>query len=75
MHANSFLHQSEHSSYTHFLFVSRIYRLSAEEEADMMAAAPPTKKYKQKKAAGAASSGGTFSFHPEDEHLQKVCLN
>jgi hypothetical protein len=38
----------------------------------MMTVAPPTKKHKQKKATLAPSNGGTFSFHPEDEYLQKV---
>jgi hypothetical protein len=38
----------------------------------MVVAAPPTKKQKQKKAPAAATGGGTFSFHPEDESLQKV---
>jgi hypothetical protein len=57
--------------YTHLLFLSRIYRLTAEEEADLVAATPPNKKRKQR-AGQQSAGGGTFSFHPEDEYVQKV---
>jgi hypothetical protein len=64
--------------YTHFLFVSRIYRLTSEEQEVLMATAPAPKKKKQKATTGAPGAptpntgSGTFSFHPEDEYIQKV---
>lgn len=63
--------QAKGDTYTHLLFLSRIYRLTAEEEADLMAATPATKKRKQR-AGQQPAGGGTFSFHPEDEYVQKV---
>jgi protein BCP1 len=63
--------------YTHLLFVSRIYRLTQEEQDALLATAPTPKKKKAKNAAFAKTptpntGAGTFSFHPEDEYVQKV---
>ncbi|KAI0075925.1 hypothetical protein K474DRAFT_1663691 [Panus rudis PR-1116 ss-1] len=54
--------------FTHFILISRIYRLSAEEAAELEARAPRTKRHK---GALPTSGGGVFSFHPEDEVISK----
>ncbi|KAM5542148.1 hypothetical protein V8D89_004021, partial [Ganoderma adspersum] len=46
---------------THFVIISRIYRLTAEEAADLQAAAPPTKRQKRSNPPPVA---GVYSFHP-----------
>jgi hypothetical protein len=40
---------------------------------------PPAKRPKKKKTVDSVSNEGgkttTFSFHPEDEHIQNVCIS
>lgn len=73
-HAVSFSPQNQNEPYnfSHLLIISRIYRLTPEEEAELQGPAPRTKRQKQA-APQQASSGGIYPFHPEDEHIQKVC--
>ncbi|KAJ3485130.1 hypothetical protein NLI96_g5186 [Meripilus lineatus] len=54
--------------FTHLVFVTRVYRLSAEEAAELHSATPRTKR---NKGISAPQGGGVFSFHPEDELIQK----
>ena len=61
--------QNEPYDFKHFVIISRIYRLTAEEAADLQAAAPPTKRQKQSDPPPAA---GVYSFHPEDELIRRV---
>ncbi|CAL1696988.1 unnamed protein product [Somion occarium] len=58
--------------FTHFLFISRIYRLSPEEAAELHARAPRTKRHK---GVPPPTAGGVFSFHPEDEVIQKFATH
>lgn len=65
------------SPYTHFLFISRIYRLTADEQEALLATTSAPKRKKQKSNAPANgptvnTGSGTFSFHPEDEYIQKA---
>ncbi|THH17141.1 hypothetical protein EW146_g3611 [Bondarzewia mesenterica] len=60
--------------FTHFLIFSRTYRLSPEEEAEMQAAAPQAKRHRSS-APTQSSAGGVFSFHHEDEYIQKFALH
>ncbi|KAL5518439.1 BCP1 [Sanghuangporus vaninii] len=74
--------------FTHYLFLTRTYRLTPQQAAELQQAesARPTKKRKgklamQASADGAANANGsgsrsageraTYSFHPEDEYIQK----
>ncbi|EMD41510.1 hypothetical protein CERSUDRAFT_101946 [Gelatoporia subvermispora B] len=61
--------------FTHLLFISRIYRLTPEEEAEMQEAAPRNKRQKQSAPAPAPSTPGVYSFHSEDEDIQKIALH
>ena len=61
--------QNEPYRFTHLVFVTRVYRLSAEEAAELHSATPRTKR---NKGISAPQGGGVFSFHPEDEQIQKV---
>jgi len=60
--------------FSHFVIVTRTYMLSPEDEAEL-ASNPPPKKAKQSNAkpllGNASGTGGIFSFHPEDECIQK----
>lgn len=62
--------KNEPYRFTHLLFISRVYRLSAEEAAELHASKPRTKRNKGSSAP--TSGGGVFSFHPEDEQIQQV---
>ncbi|KAH9949480.1 p21-C-terminal region-binding protein-domain-containing protein [Amylocystis lapponica] len=66
------LDENEPYNFTHFLFLSRIYRLSPEEEAEMQAPVPRTKRRKQ---AVAAPPSGVYPFHPEDELIRRVATH
>lgn len=55
--------------FTHLLFITRVYRLSAEEAADLHASAPRTKR---NKGSSTPLGGGVFPFHPEDEQIRKL---
>ncbi|KAF9221313.1 hypothetical protein BS17DRAFT_797279 [Gyrodon lividus] len=56
--------------FTHYLFISRVYRLSPEEEEIITAAQRNSKRYK---SAGNSQMGrskdGIYGFHPEDEEI------
>ncbi|TFY60053.1 hypothetical protein EVJ58_g5386 [Rhodofomes roseus] len=64
------LDDNEPYNFTHLLVMSRIYRLSPEEEAELQGPAPRSKR--QKQIAQQPSSGGVYPFHPEDEQIQKA---
>ncbi|KAI6002634.1 p21-C-terminal region-binding protein-domain-containing protein [Pisolithus orientalis] len=59
-------------NFTHYLFISRVYRLTPEEEEAMAAAQRNSKRYK---SAGGSELGrsrdGVYGFHPEDEEIMK----
>ncbi|KAI0791666.1 p21-C-terminal region-binding protein-domain-containing protein [Abortiporus biennis] len=61
------LDDNEPYRFSHLLFISRIYRLSSEEAAELQARSPR----KQQENATA----GVFSFHPEDEYIQKFATH
>ncbi|TFY81800.1 hypothetical protein EWM64_g2214 [Hericium alpestre] len=63
--------ENEPYHFTHFLLISRTYRLSAEEEAEMQATAPQTKRQRNS-APISSSGGGVHSFHHEDDLIQKA---
>ncbi|KAG8911033.1 Mss4p nuclear export [Tulasnella sp. 408] len=79
-------HQDEPYNFTHYVILSRLYRLSAadvaslNDEADaeaMSAASPKPKKKKKRKSVKSTEEEesfqpGTFSFHLEDDVIQKV---
>ena len=64
-----FSRQNEPYDFKHLLIISRIYRLSAEEAAELQAASPRTKRQKQSAPPPAA---GVFPFHPEDDIIRRV---
>ncbi|KAL5534773.1 hypothetical protein ACEPAG_1237 [Sanghuangporus baumii] len=66
--------------FTHYLFLTRTYRLTPQQAAELQQAesARPAKKRKGKLAMQARADGSangseraTYSFHPEDEYIQK----
>jgi len=61
------LDDNEPYRFSHLLFISRTYRLSAEQAQELQ----PQSRRKKQKAAQPAAVGGVFSFHPEDEYIQK----
>ncbi|KAI6020699.1 p21-C-terminal region-binding protein-domain-containing protein [Pisolithus microcarpus] len=62
-------------NFTHYLFISRVYRLTAEEEA-MAAAQRNSKRYKSGGTSGLGRGGdGVYGFHPEDEEVMKVATH
>ncbi|KAL5535006.1 BCP1 [Sanghuangporus sanghuang] len=77
---------NESYRFTHYLFLTRTYQLTPQQAAELQQAesARPTKKRKGKlamqasadraanaNANGSASERATYSFHPEDEYIQK----
>lgn len=62
--------QNEPYNFTHLLIISRIYRLSPEEEAELQG--PASRSKRQKQTAQQPPSRGVYPFHPEDEQIQKV---
>ena len=68
--------QNEPYNFTHLLFISRTYHLTAEDEAAMQVAQRSSKRQKpstgSESTEGAGEGGGVYSFHPEDEVIQKV---
>jgi len=70
---------NEPYNFSHLIFISRTYRLSPEEEAAMQSASHPAKRQKGPSSADRSVSGGAsngvYSFHPEDEYIQKVALD
>ncbi|TFK57727.1 hypothetical protein OE88DRAFT_1618886, partial [Heliocybe sulcata] len=57
--------------FDHYLFISRTYKLSAEEAAELIASAPRSSKRQRNAIDPMRSDGGVYSFHPEDEFIQK----
>lgn len=57
--------------FDHLLFLSRTYKLSPEEEAELIATAPRSSKRQRNAIDPMRSDGGVYSFHPEDEYIQK----
>ncbi|KAH7884050.1 p21-C-terminal region-binding protein-domain-containing protein [Phlebopus sp. FC_14] len=59
-------------TFTHYLFLSRVYRLTPEEEETMAAAQRNSKRYK---SGGGSQLGrskdGVYGFHEEDEEIIK----
>ncbi|PCH33067.1 hypothetical protein WOLCODRAFT_111218 [Wolfiporia cocos MD-104 SS10] len=60
--------------FTHLLVFSRVYKLTAEEEAELQGPAPRTKRQKHA-VPTQPSPGRVYPFHPEDEHIQKLALH
>ena len=61
--------QNEPYDYKYYIIISRVYRLSAEEAAELQASSPRTKRQKQSEPPTAA---GVYPFHPEDDYIRKV---
>ncbi|KAI6137332.1 p21-C-terminal region-binding protein-domain-containing protein [Pisolithus sp. B1] len=60
-------------NFTHYLFISRVYRLTPEEEEAMVAAQRNSKRYKSAGSSGLGRGGdGVYGFHPEDEEVMKL---
>ncbi|EGN92707.1 hypothetical protein SERLA73DRAFT_65334, partial [Serpula lacrymans var. lacrymans S7.3] len=62
---------NEPFNFSHFLFITRIYKLSPEEEEAMQTASHTSKRQKPITTASAPSNG-VYSFHPEDEYIQMM---
>ncbi|KAG6329125.1 hypothetical protein ID866_9964 [Astraeus odoratus] len=62
--------------FSHYLFVSRVYRLTPEDEEAMAAVQRNSKRHK---SSGSSELGrshdGVYSFHPEDEEIMKVATH
>ncbi|KZT42870.1 hypothetical protein SISSUDRAFT_956255, partial [Sistotremastrum suecicum HHB10207 ss-3] len=68
------LEEDEPYQFSHLIFVSRTYRLTAEDEIGMDVDERPAKKKRKDgrpTLANATGRGGTYSFHPEDECIQR----
>ncbi|TBU30780.1 p21-C-terminal region-binding protein-domain-containing protein [Dichomitus squalens] len=66
------LDDNEPYDFKHLLIISRIYRLTAEEAAELQASAPPTKRQKQSNPPPAA---GVYPFHPEDDYIRRFATH
>ncbi|KAI6161489.1 BCP1 family [Pisolithus thermaeus] len=54
-------------NFTHYLFISRVYRLMPEEDEAMVAAQRNSKRYKLTGSSELGRDGdGVYGFHPED---------
>ncbi|OCH94221.1 hypothetical protein OBBRIDRAFT_789559, partial [Obba rivulosa] len=60
--------------FTHYLIISRIYKLTPEEEAELQAMAPRNKRQKQI-TPQPSSMPGVYPFHPEDEDIRKIATH
>ena len=71
--------QNEPYTFTHYLILTRTYRLTPEQLQELEATAPrPSKRHKNREPLPTANNSGgpsTYSFHPEDEYIQKVSLD
>lgn len=75
--------QNEPFNFTHLIFISRVYKLTADEEAAMASAHQQSGKESKRQRYGQNPSGataesnaaGVYSFHPEDEEIRKVCTS
>ncbi|KAI0717511.1 p21-C-terminal region-binding protein-domain-containing protein [Cerioporus squamosus] len=66
------LDDNEPYDFTYFIIISRVYRLSAEEAAELQASSPRTKRQKQSEPPPAA---GVYPFHPEDDYIRKFATH
>ncbi|KAJ8590901.1 hypothetical protein M405DRAFT_932501 [Rhizopogon salebrosus TDB-379] len=57
-------------NFTHLIFISRVYKLTAEEEA-MATAQQQSKKQKYSQNEIERNAGGVYPFHPEDDEIRK----
>lgn len=70
--------QNEPFNFTHLVFISRVYKLTPEEEEAMAVAQQPGKASKRQKSQNSngetndRSPDGVYPFHPEDEEIRKV---
>ncbi|KAF8525254.1 p21-C-terminal region-binding protein-domain-containing protein [Hysterangium stoloniferum] len=73
------IEENEPYTFSHYIFISRTYRLSAEEEnamEDVQMTSPPTKRSKKKFTPAAKPTvPSVHSFHPEDEQIQKFAAH
>ncbi|KAH7910003.1 p21-C-terminal region-binding protein-domain-containing protein, partial [Hygrophoropsis aurantiaca] len=65
---------NEPFDFTHLLFISRVYRLSQEEEEAMQAASRGSKRARVNQNQGQSQSA-VYPFHPEDEYIQKLATH
>ncbi|KAI0656746.1 p21-C-terminal region-binding protein-domain-containing protein [Cubamyces menziesii] len=66
------LDDNEPYDFKYLILVSRIYRLTAEEAAELHASAPRTKRQKQSEPPQGA---GVYPFHPEDDIIRKFATH
>ncbi|KAI0825327.1 p21-C-terminal region-binding protein-domain-containing protein [Trametes gibbosa] len=66
------LDDNEPYDFSYLILVSRVYRLTAEEVAELHAASPRTKRQKQSEASQGA---GVYPFHPEDDIIRKYATH
>ncbi|KAI0369884.1 hypothetical protein BV20DRAFT_967212 [Pilatotrama ljubarskyi] len=66
------LDDNEPYDFTHLLLISRVYRLTAEEAAELQASAPRTKRQKQSEPPQGA---GVYPFHPEDDIIRRFATH
>lgn len=66
------LEDNEPYAFSHYLFLSRVYKLTDEEEEDMRVSARGNKRPRANVPAFSnprAGGGGVYPFHPEDEYI------
>lgn len=61
--------QNKPFRFSHYLFLSQTYKLSAAEAAELETRPPPAKK---PKGSSASKQNKTFSVHPEDDQITQV---
>ncbi|KAI0668611.1 p21-C-terminal region-binding protein-domain-containing protein [Trametes maxima] len=66
------LDDNEPYDFKHLLLISRVYRLTAEEAAELQSASPRTKRQKQSEQPQGA---GVYPFHPEDDVIRKFATH
>ncbi|KAI0063090.1 hypothetical protein BV25DRAFT_1802701 [Artomyces pyxidatus] len=66
---------NETYNFTHFIIISRTYKLSSEEAAELQAMPPQNKKRRSAAVPPPSTSGGVYSYHHEDEFTQKFALH
>ncbi|RDB24579.1 Protein bcp1 [Hypsizygus marmoreus] len=74
---------NEPYTFSHFLFISRTYHLTPDEESAMHNAAPASASKKSKRAKNNATSqsnfappaDGIYPYHPEDEYIKLASLH
>lgn len=65
--------QGQAYRFTHYLFVSRVYRLSPEEEEALLAAQRDAKRYRSNPQTKQRKDS-VYGFHPEDEEIMQVSV-